>query len=109
MWDIMGKQMKVEQRSRYNGLGRVEVPRDPFTYSNQDLVSFVDSMPDYSDYNKGLQARVTLELIVDRNCDVGQNIMAQLRQEVNEKALSNCGIPINNNISDVVRRILLTL
>jgi len=102
MWDIMGKQMKVEQRSRYNGLGRVEVPRDPFTYSNQDLVSFVDSMPDYSDYNKGLQARVTLELIVDRNCDVGQNIMAQLRQEVNEKALSNCGIPINNNISDVV-------
>ena len=102
IWDIMGKQMKVEQRSRYNSIGRVEIPRDPFTYSNQDLVSFVDSMPDYSDFLKGLQARTTLELIVDRGCNVGQNIMAQLRQEKNEKALSNCGIPINNNIPDTI-------
>ena len=102
IWDIMGKQMKVEQRSRYNSIGRVEIPRDPFTYSNQDLVSFVDSMPDYSDFKKGLQARTTLELIVDRGCNVGQNIAAQLRQEKNEKALSNCGIPINNNIPDTI-------
>lgn len=100
IWEIMGKQMKVEQRSRYNGLGRVEIPRDPFTYSNQDLVSFVDSMPDYSDYRTGLQGRVTIELIIDRVCDVGQNIMAQMRQERNEKTLANCGIPLNNNIPD---------
>lgn len=100
IWEIMGKQMKVEQRSRYNGLGRVEIPRDPFTYSNQDLVSFVDSMPDYSDYRTGLQGRVTIELIIDRRCDVGQNIMAQMRQERNEKTLANCGIPLNNNIPD---------
>jgi hypothetical protein len=100
IWEIMGKQMKVEQRSRYNGLGRVEIPRDPFTYSNQDLVSFVDSMPDYSDYRTGLQGRVTIELIIDRACDVGQNIMAQMRQERNEKTLANCGIPLNNNIPD---------
>lgn len=102
IWNIMGKQMKVEQRTRYNSIGRVEIPRDPFTYSNQDLVSFVDSMPDYSDFKKGLQARTTLELIVDRGCNVGQNIAAQLRQEKNEKALSNCGIPINNNIPDTI-------
>jgi hypothetical protein len=100
IWEIMGKQMKVEQRSRYNGLGRVEIPRDPFTYSNQDLVSFVDSMPDYSDFRTGLQGRVTIELIIDRACDVGQNIMAQMRQERNEKTLANCGIPLNNNIPD---------
>ena len=100
IWEIMGKQMKVEQRSRYNGLGRVEIPRDPFTYSNQDLVSFVDSMPDYSDFRTGLQGRVTIELIIKRDCDVGQNIMAQMRQERNEKTLANCGIPLNNNIPD---------
>mgnify|MGYP003627645985 CR=1 FL=1 len=102
IWDIMGKQMKVEQRTRYNSLGRVEVPRDPFIYSNQDLVTFVDSIPDYSDYQNinTVDARVTLESIVDRNCDVGQNIVAQMRQARNEKALSNCGIPINNNIPD---------
>ena len=107
IWDIMGKQMKVEQRTRYNSLGRVEIPRDPFTYSNQDLVSFVDSMPDYSDFQNdfsdprtGLQGRITIELIIDRGCDVGQNIMAQMRQERNEKTLANCGIPLNNNIPD---------
>ena len=100
IWEICGKQMKVEQRSRYNALGRVEIPRDPFTYTNQDLVSFVDSMPDYSDFKTGLQGRDTIELIIKRDCDVGQNIMAQMRQERNEKALSNCGIPINNNIAD---------
>ena len=102
IWLTMGKQMKVEQRTRYNALGRVEVPRDPFIYTNQDLVSFVDSIPDYADYRTGRGARVTLELIVDRNCDVGQNIVAQLRQEGNEKALANCGIPINNNIPDTI-------
>ena len=102
IWSTMGKQMKVEQRTRYNALGRVEVPSDPFVYSNQDLVSFVDSIPDYADYRTGRGARVTLELIVDRDCDVGQNIVAQLRQENNEKALSNCGIPINNNIPDTI-------
>ena len=56
----------------------------------------------WSDFKKGLQARTTLELIVDRGCNVGQNIAAQLRQEKNEKALSNCGIPINNNIPDTI-------
>ena len=102
IWEIMGKQMKVEQRTRYNSLGRVEIPRDPFTYSNQDLVSFVDSMPDYSDFRTGLQGRATIELIIDRLCDVGQNIMAQMRQETNEKTLANCGIPLNNNIPDKI-------
>ncbi len=102
IWEIMGKQMKVEQRTRYNALGRVEIPRDPFTYSNQDLVSFVDSMPDYSDFRTGLQGRATIELIIDRACDVGQNIMAQMRQETNEKTLANCGIPLNNNIPDKI-------
>jgi len=104
IWNTMGKQMKVEQRARYNVLGRVEVPRDPFIYTNQDLVTFVDSIPDYSDYKSptGIGARMTLELIVDRVCNVGQNIVAQLRQENNEKALANCGIPINNNISDIL-------
>lgn len=103
-WNVMGKQMKVEQRSRYNALGRVEVPRDPFVYTNQDLVSFVDSMPEYSDYNSrtSVGARKTLELIADRACDVGQNIVAQLRQENNEKALNHCGIPMTNNIPDVM-------
>jgi len=102
IWDIMGKQMKVEQRTRYNSLGRVEIERDPFIYSNQDLVTFVDSIPDYSDYQNTntVDARVTLESIVDRNCDVGQNIVAQMRQARNEKALSSCGIPVNNNIPD---------
>ena len=104
IWNTMGKQMKVEQRTRYNVLGRVEIERDPFVYTNQDLVTFVDSVPDYSDYKspQGVGARMTLELIVDRACDVGQNIVAQLRQENNEKALANCGIPVNNNISDLL-------
>tara|TARA_R110000744_G_scaffold16144_2_gene44640 strand:- start:1205 stop:4279 length:3075 start_codon:yes stop_codon:yes gene_type:complete len=108
-WEIMGKQMKVEQRSRYNALGRVEVPRDPFVYTQQDLVSFVDSMPEYSDAGSDtyVGTRSTLELIVDRRCDVGQNIVAQLRQEHNENVLKNCGVPLNNNIDDKIPETIL--
>ena len=103
LWNVMGKQMKVEQRTRYNALGRVEIPRDPFVYTNQDIVSWVDNIPEIvkpqSVYDS-IQGRVTIEAIVDRACNVGQNIVAMMRESNNEQALANCGIPLNNNISD---------
>jgi|TARA_R110001592_G_scaffold329386_1_gene611152 hypothetical protein len=105
LWDVMGKQMKVEQRTRYNALGRVEIPRDPFVYTNQDIVSWVDNIPEIvkpeSVYDV-IQGRITIELIVDRACNVGQNIVAMMRESNNEQALANCGIPLNNNISDKI-------
>ena len=105
LWDVMGKQMKVEQRTRYNALGRVEIPRDPFVYTNQDIVSWVDNIPEIvkpeSVYD-AIQGRITIELIVDRACNVGQNIVAMMRESNNEQALANCGIPLNNNISDKI-------
>jgi len=103
LWNVLGKQMKVEQRTRYNALGRVEIPRDPFVYTNQDIVSWVDNIPEIvkpqSVYDS-IQGRVTIEAIVDRACNVGQNIVAMMRESNNEQALANCGIPLNNNISD---------
>ena len=105
IWEVMGKQMKVEQRTRYNALGRVEIPSDPFVYTNQDLVSFVDNIPEIAKPQSiydSIRGRVTLEAIVDRACEVGQNIVAAMRESNNEQALANCGIPINNNISDKI-------
>ena len=105
IWEVLGKQMKVEQRTRYNALGRVEIPSDPFVYTNQDLVSFVDNIPEIAKPQSiydSIRGRVTLEAIVDRACEVGQNIVAAMRESNNEQALANCGIPINNNISDKI-------
>ena len=99
-WNVLGRQLKVEQRSRYIALNPVEVPRDGFVNSNQNIISFVDSMPEYSQDVRPHMSAQTIEMIVDRDCDVGQNMVAMMRQERNQMKLTDCGIPMNNNIPD---------
>ena len=101
-WDVLGRQLAVEQRTRYNALTPVEIPRDPFINSNQNLVTFVDSIPTYAEDVRPHMSAQTIEMILDRDCEVAQNIVAMMRQERNQTKLTDCGIPMNNNISDIM-------
>jgi hypothetical protein len=101
-WDVLGRQLVVEQRTRYNALNPVEVPRDPFINSNQNLITFVDSIPTYAQDVRPHMSAQTIEMILDRECEVAQNIIAMMRQERNQTKLTDCGIPMNNNIPDIM-------
>ena len=101
-WDVLGRQMVVEQRTRYNALNPVEVPRDPFINSNQNLITFVDSIPTYAEDVRPHMSAQTIEMILDRDCEVAQSIVAMMRQERNQTKLTDCGIPMNNNIPDIM-------
>ena len=99
-WDVLGRQLKVEQRARYISINPVEVPRSPFVSSSGTVVTFVDSIPTLSLDTRPHMSAQTIEAIVDRNCAVGQSAIAMMRQERNQKRLANCGIPLSNNLSD---------
>jgi hypothetical protein len=101
-WDVLGRQLVVEQRTRYNALNPVEVPRDPFINSNQNLITFVDSIPTYAQDVRPHMSAQTIEMILDRDCEVAQSIVAMMRQERNQTKLTDCGIPMNNNIPDIM-------
>ena len=101
-WDVLGRQLAMEQRTRYNAFNPVEIPRDPFINSNQNLITFVDTLPTYAQDTRPHMSAQTIEMIVDRNCDVGQNIVAMMRSERNQKRLADCGIPLSDNISDTM-------
>ena len=99
-WNVLGKQLKVEQRTRYIAFNPVEAPRDPFISSTGTIVTFVDSIPTLAQDTRPHMSAQTIEAIVDRDCAVGQSAIAMMRQERNQKRLANCGIPLSNNLND---------
>ena len=101
-WDILGRELVVEQRARYIALTPVEVPRNPFVNSYETLSTFVDSMPELAKDIKPHMSAQTIEMIVDRFCPGGQSAIAMMRQERNQDRLTDCGIPMNNNIPDTL-------
>ena len=107
-WDILGRQLVVEQRARYIALTPVEIPRSPFVNSYETLSIFVDSMPSLAQNTKPHMSAQTIEMIVDRFCTTGQSAIAMMRQERNQIRLNDCGIPMNNNIPAIFDNDLLT-
>ena len=99
-WDVLGRQLKVEQRTRYIALNPVEVPRSPFISSTGTIVTFVDSIPTLAQDTRPHMSAQTIEMIVDRECPTGQSAIAMMRQERNQARLANCGIPLSNNLND---------
>lgn len=100
LWDVTGRQLKVEQRARYLGLPQVEVPRDPFVNSYETLTMFVDSLPSLAQQTGPHMAAQTIEMIVDRFNAGGASTVAMMRQERNADRLAGCGIPLENTIPD---------
>ena len=100
-WNVLGKQLKVEQRTRYIAFNPVEAPtRDPFISSTGTIVTFVDSIPTLAQDTRPHMSAQTIEAIVDRVCPTGQSAIAMMRQERNQARLANCGIPLSNNLND---------
>lgn len=99
-WNVLGRQLKVEQRTRYIAFNPVEAPRDPFISSTGTIVTFVDSIPTLAQDTRPHMSAQTIEMIVDRECATGQSAIAMMRQERNQARLANCGIPLNNNLND---------
>ena len=98
--NVLGRQLKVEQRTRYIAFNPVEAPRDPFISSTGTIVTFVDSIPTLAQDTRPHMSAQTIEMIVDRECATGQSAIAMMRQERNQARLANCGIPLNNNLND---------
>jgi hypothetical protein len=112
-WNLLGSQLKREQRTRYTALVPVTVPKSYF--SSQNIVTqqtFVDSIPDYAlDTGPHMNAQ-TIESICDTTILGGQSILGLMRQERNKVRLQNIGIDQDNNIpaelNDTQQKTLIT-
>ncbi len=112
-WNITGTALKIEQRTRFNAIPPVPVPRDnrlnPYPGS---IVTFVDSMPSFAQDTLPHMAAQSLENLSDPCLVGGQSVVAMMRQERNQKRLQEIGIPLDNNIPDSLsipqQKILLT-
>jgi hypothetical protein len=100
-WDILGTQLKIEQRTRYSYIPPVPVPKDLFLSSYLSAATtFVDSIPQMSQDTRPHMAAQTLEAVADLSDLGGQSIVGQMRQERNQIRLQKIGIELDNNIPD---------
>jgi hypothetical protein len=98
-WKGMGEQLMIEQRTRYNALIPVTVPKDPFTNPYpQSINIFVDSLPELAQDTKPHMSAQTIEAISDFSDVGGQSTVGMMRQERNQRRLQNAGITLDNNI-----------
>jgi len=101
MYNSFGKQLTIEQRSRYTGINPVPSPtRDTFINRYPiSIYSFVDAIPTLAQNTLPHMYAQTLEAISDLNTPGGQSIVAMMRQERNAARLQQIGIDLDNNIS----------
>lgn len=111
-WNILGSQLKREQRTRYTAISPVAiVPPDSNTtirkdyfvnqYPNQ-LYSFIDAVPELAQDTKPHMIAQTLEAISDLCSPGGQSLVAFLRESRNKFRLLESGITLDNNILDTL-------
>jgi hypothetical protein len=100
-WNILGKQLAREQRSRYIGSSPVDVPIDSFInpYPNS-IYSFIDSIPTFSQDTTPHGSAQTIEAISDMDLLGGQSTIGMMRQERNQARLQQLGIDPDSNIPD---------
>lgn len=98
-WKTMGTQLMIEQRTRYNALPPVLIPKDPFTNPYPQTINvFVDSLPELSQDTKPHMTAQTIEAISDFSNIGGQSTVGMMRQERNQRRLQHAGITPDNNI-----------
>ncbi len=99
VWNLIGSNLKREQRTRYTALVPVSVPKDYFlnTYP-MSLYTFVDSVPQLAQDTRPHMAAQTIEAITNNNSVGGQSAVAMMRQERNQSRLQTLGIPLDNNM-----------
>lgn len=102
-WNILGKQLVKEQRSRYTAVSPVPVPKDMFLNPYPvTSYSFLDSMPTLSQDTRPHMTAQTIEAITDMSKEGGQSIVGMMRQERNQARLAKLGIEPDNNIPNAM-------
>lgn len=100
-WNILGTQLKIEQRARYSALTPAAVPKDVLLNpANTSSYSFVDSIPSLAQDTRPHMTAQTLEAISDLSTVGGQSTIGAMRQERNQRRLQILGIDLDNNIPD---------
>jgi hypothetical protein len=99
VWNLIGSNLKREQRTRYTALVPVPVPKDYFlnTYP-MSLYTFVDSVPQLAQDTKPHMSAQTLEAISNTSNVGGQSTIGMMRQERNQTRLQTVGIQLDNNM-----------
>jgi hypothetical protein len=99
LWEILGINIKLEQRSRYIALAPVPVPWDTrYADIPVSLNGFVDSIPEFAQQTEPNMAAQTLENISNVTTPGGQSVVAQMRQERNQTRLAEIGIELDNGM-----------
>jgi len=104
LYEQTGSQLNIEQQSRNNGLARLPSPRDTNIYPYPvTIYSFLDTIaPKYAKETEPNMAALTLEAISDLDLVAGQSIVALMRSSRNQDRLLLVGIPLDDNIEDIV-------
>lgn len=100
-WDILGTQLKIEQRARYFALTPVPVPKDMFLNPfHISLYNFTDNIPELAQDTRPHMSAQTLEAISNTATVGGQSTIGGMRQERNQRRLQQIGVDQDNNIPD---------
>lgn len=100
-WDILGTQLKIEQRARYFALVPVPVPKDMFLNPfHISLYNYTDNIPELAQDTRPHMSAQTLEAISNMSTVGGQSTVGAMRQERNQRRLQQIGIDQDNNIPD---------
>lgn len=100
-WDILGTQLKIEQRARYFALVPVPVPKDMFLNPfHISLYNYTDNIPELAQDTRPHMSAQTLEAISNMSTVGGQSTVGGMRQERNQRRLQQIGIDQDNNIPD---------
>ncbi len=99
VYNTAGRQLMIEQRTRYNAIAPVPVEFD--TYINQYLdtiINFTDALGDLAKNTYPHMYAQTLEAIADLSTTGGQSIVGLMRQERNSDRLQKIGIELDTEI-----------
>lgn len=99
LWNILGTTLKIQQRSRYILMPPVAIPHFDFLAQYpQNLITFIDGMPDTANDTEPHGPAQTVENSVDMCVIGGQSLIALMREQRNQQRLAGLGIPLDNNI-----------
>lgn len=98
IYNQFGTQLAIEQRSRYQAISPVPIPRDRFINQYPTSAStFVDNIgTTYSQETRPHMAAQTLEAIANLNNISGQSLVGLMRQERNKARLDSIAVQQDN-------------
>ena len=104
LYNNIGKQLTIEQTARNTAITPVPYPGRDVNLSQfpNTIISFVDSIPGYSEDTLPHMNAQTLEAISNWVTLGGQSMVGAMREARNKTRLASVGIPLDDVISDTL-------